>query len=54
MLLVTKSGAVHETTTVWATATAFGLKFHKSFDLNAGPPSRLGEAYRLWLEHRLR
>ncbi len=54
LLLVTKTGAVHESTTIWASATAVGLCFDRSFDLNAGAPSRLGEAYRLWMEHRLR
>jgi hypothetical protein len=53
LLLVTKNGAVHETTTVWATATTFGLRFDKSFDLKAGAPNRLAEAYQFWLGRRL-
>jgi hypothetical protein len=54
LLLVTKTGAVHQTTTIWTTDTAFGLRFDQSFALGGGALGGLGEAYRLWLEHRLR
>jgi hypothetical protein len=54
LLLVTKSGALHESTTIWNTPSAFGVRFDKSFDLKDGGQGRFQEAYRLWLEHRPR
>jgi len=54
VVVVTKTGAAHEIDLVWRRGGELGVKFTASHDLNAGAPSRLAHARRLWTEHRAR
>ena len=51
MLVVTKTGWLHQSTLVWTAPLALGLKFDASVDLNFEGPPAVQRAYRDWVEN---